>query len=56
MILKDCYSFGTPRLGDGDFVSAFEEVSLKLLSLLLLEIFVKLIEMRIDCIVDRYSS
>ncbi|GAA5839301.1 hypothetical protein JCM5353_004132 [Sporobolomyces roseus] len=25
LILKDCYSFGTPRLGDGDFVSAFEE-------------------------------
>ncbi|GAA5879905.1 hypothetical protein JCM16303_004392 [Sporobolomyces ruberrimus] len=23
--LRDCYSYGTPRLGDGDFTSAFEE-------------------------------
>ncbi|GAA5968429.1 hypothetical protein JCM11641_007633 [Rhodosporidiobolus odoratus] len=23
--LRDCYSFGTPRLGDGDFATAFEQ-------------------------------
>ncbi|GAA5832008.1 hypothetical protein JCM11251_002783 [Rhodosporidiobolus azoricus] len=24
LVLKDCYSFGTPRLGDGNFATAFE--------------------------------
>ncbi|GAA5944359.1 lipase family protein [Sporobolomyces koalae] len=25
LLLRDCYSFGTPRLGDGNFTSAFEQ-------------------------------